>query len=151
MRALASSFVSGGDDYLFLLFDGSCQVRATTSPATALAAAAAMIVALLLSACTCSAAHACPSPVALTGCGLLLHARSSVAAGAAGNKWQIQKWISPTVWASTARGLLFLVRCVLTGRLVLHHGDTTSAHGYTAVRLFGIKFMGKYVVLEGRN
>ena len=55
------------------------------------------------------------SPVALTGCGLLLHARSSVAAGAAGNKWQIQKWIFPTVWASTARALLFLVRCVLTG------------------------------------
>jgi hypothetical protein len=41
VRALASSFVSGGDDYLFLLFDGSCMVRATTSPATALAAAAA--------------------------------------------------------------------------------------------------------------
>jgi hypothetical protein len=49
VRALASSFVSGGDDYLFLLFDGSCKVRATTSPATALAAAAAAIVALLCS------------------------------------------------------------------------------------------------------
>ena len=49
VRALASSFVCGGDDYLFILFDGSSQVRATTSPATALAAATATSVALLLS------------------------------------------------------------------------------------------------------
>ena len=76
VRALASSFVCGGDDYLFVLVVGSSQVRATTSLATALAAAAAASVALLLSTCACSAAHACPPPMALTDCGLLLHARS---------------------------------------------------------------------------
>ena len=77
VRALASSFVSGGDDYLFILFDGSCKVYATTSPAAALAAAAAAIVALLLSACACSAARACPPPMSLTGCELLPHAHIS--------------------------------------------------------------------------
>ena len=76
--ALAASFVSGGDDYLFILFDGNYQVRATTSPAAALAAAAAAIAALLPSASVhAPAAHdACPPPMALTGCGLLPHARS---------------------------------------------------------------------------
>ena len=59
MRALTPSFVSGGDDYLFLLVDGSCKVRVTSSPVAALAAAAAAIVALVpllaaVSACTCS-------------------------------------------------------------------------------------------------
>ena len=78
VRALASSFVSGDDDYVFILFDGNYKVRASTSPATVLAAAAA-IVALLLSAWH---AHAlCFSHAGThgpdTGRGLLLHARSS--------------------------------------------------------------------------
>jgi hypothetical protein len=47
VRALTSSFVCGGDDYLLILFDGNSHVRAITSPAAALAAAAAAIAALL--------------------------------------------------------------------------------------------------------
>jgi hypothetical protein len=89
VRALASSFVSGDDDYLFILFDGNYKVRASTSPATVLAAAAA-IVALLLSAWH---AHAlCFSHAGTHGphrswtaaaCAQLL------AAGVACDKWQI--------------------------------------------------------------
>ena len=75
--ALAASFVSGGDDYLFILFDGNYQVRATTSPAAALAAAAAAICAPPLGMRCAIAAHTYPPPMALTGCGLLPHARSS--------------------------------------------------------------------------
>ena len=59
VHALTPFFVSGGDDYLFLLIDGSCKVRATSSPVVALAAAAAVIVALVtllaaVLACACS-------------------------------------------------------------------------------------------------
>ena len=66
VRALTPSFVSGGDDYLFLLADGSCKVRATSSPATTLASAAAAIVALVtllaaVSACACSVLRYMPS------------------------------------------------------------------------------------------
>ena len=39
VRARAPRFVCGGDDYLFILFYGSCKVCATISPAAALAAA----------------------------------------------------------------------------------------------------------------
>ena len=54
VRARAPRFVCGGDDYLFILFDGSCKVCATTSPAAALAAAAAAICAPPLGMrCTC--------------------------------------------------------------------------------------------------
>ena len=69
--------VCGGDDYLFILFDGSCKVCATTSPAAALAAAAAAICAPPLGMRCAIAAHTYPPPMALTGCGLLPHARSS--------------------------------------------------------------------------
>ena len=66
--ALAASFVSGGDDYLFILFDGNYQVRATTSPAAALAAAAAAICAPPLGMRCAIAAYTYPPPMALTGC-----------------------------------------------------------------------------------
>ena len=77
VRARAPRFVCGGDDYLFILFDGSCKVCATTSPAAALAAAAAAICAPPLGMRCAIAAHTYPPPMALTGCGLLPHARSS--------------------------------------------------------------------------
>jgi hypothetical protein len=77
VRARAARFVCGGDDYLFILFDGSCKVCATTSPAAALAAAAAAICAPPLGMRCAIAAHTYPPPMALTGCGLLPHARSS--------------------------------------------------------------------------
>jgi hypothetical protein len=111
VRALASSFVSGDDDYLFILFDGNYKVRASTSPATVLAAAAA-IVALLLSAWH---AHAlCFSHAGTHGphrswtaaaCAQLL------AAGVACDKWQIQKWPFATVSATVARSVVWCV-CV---------------------------------------
>jgi hypothetical protein len=75
VRARTPRFASGGDDYLFILFDGSCKVCATTSPAAALAAAAAAICAPPLGTCAARAAHTCPLPMALTGCGMLLSAR----------------------------------------------------------------------------
>jgi hypothetical protein len=77
VRARTPRFASGGDDYLFILFDGSCKVCATTSPAAALAAAAAAICAPPLGMRCAIAAHTYPPPMALTGCGLLPHARSS--------------------------------------------------------------------------
>jgi hypothetical protein len=83
VRARTPPFVYGGDDCLFVLFDGSCEVRAITSPAGALAgalaaAAAAILLPLLGMAVRAPppAAHACPPPMALTGCGLLLRAPS---------------------------------------------------------------------------
>ena len=94
--ALAASFVSGGDDYLFILFDGNYQVRATTSPAAALAAAAAAICAPPLGMrCTC-----CSRVPSAHGADRLwnaaLCARLS-AAGVAGDNWQIQNWPFATV------------------------------------------------------
>ena len=53
------------------------KVCATTSPAAALAAAAAAICAPPLGMRCAIAAHTYPPPMALTGCGLLPHARSS--------------------------------------------------------------------------
>ena len=58
-------------------------LAATTSSRSRLQAASSSrwrraprsIVALLLSACACSVAHACPSPMDLTGCVILLSAR----------------------------------------------------------------------------
>jgi hypothetical protein len=95
VRALASSFVSGDDDYLFILFDGNYKVRASTSPATVLAAAAAAIVALLLSACACSAARACPPPMSLTGCELLPHAHISSQLGWRAKSRKIESGLLP--------------------------------------------------------
>ena len=77
VRARTPLFVCGGDDYLFILIVGSCKVSATTSPAAALAAAAAAICAPPLGMRCAIAAHTYPPPMALTGCGLLPHARSS--------------------------------------------------------------------------
>ena len=117
VRARTPPFVYGGDDYLFVLFDGSCEVRAITSPAGALAAAAAAILLPLLGmarvcapaahghACpppmallpllgmaVCApAAHACPPPMALTGSLGCCCVRPALAAGVAGDKWEIQK------------------------------------------------------------
>ena len=111
VRALASSFVCGGDDYLFVLIIGSSQVRATSSLATALAAVAAASVALLLSTCACSAAHACPPPMALTGCGLLPHARSSRQLGWRVISGKFRSGLFPQ-FGLRSRALCCLVRCV---------------------------------------
>jgi hypothetical protein len=112
VRALASSFVSGDDDYLFILFDGNYKVRASTSPATVLAAAAAAIVALLLSAwhahALCFSHAGTHGPhrswtAAACACAQLL------VAGVACDKWQIQKWLFATVSATVGPALLFNV------------------------------------------
>ena len=104
MRARTPRFACGGDDYLFILFDGISPVRAIPPPAAATAAATAAIAAQLLSARVCCAAHSCPPPMGLTGRGLLLPARylcaQLLAAGVACDKWQIQKWPFATVSAS---------------------------------------------------
>ena len=76
MHARTPRFACGGDDYLFILFDGISPVRAIPPPAAATAAATAAIAAQLLSARVCCAAHSCPPPMGLTGRGLLLPARS---------------------------------------------------------------------------
>ena len=84
VRALASSFVCGGDDYLFVLIVGSSQVRAIASPAAAAAAAAAIAALLLLSACACSVllTHAlCPWPSQAVDCSRMRAALGSWGSG----------------------------------------------------------------------
>ena len=112
VRALTSSFVCGGDDYLFILFDGNSQVRATPSPAAALAAAAAAIAALLPSASVHALllTHALrPWPSQAVACAQLL------AAGVACDNWQIQKWPFATVSAAVARCVVSLSLCCCSG------------------------------------
>ena len=79
VRARTPRFACGGDDYLFILFDGISQVRAIPPPAPATAAATAAIAAprscCRVSVLCCSLAS-CPLPMGLTGRGLLLPARS---------------------------------------------------------------------------
>jgi hypothetical protein len=111
--ALAASFVSGGDDYLFILFDGNSQVRATTSSAAALAAAAAAAIAALLPSASVHAlllTHALrPWPSQAVACAQLL------AAGVACDNWQIQKWPFATVSAAVARCVVSLSLCCCSG------------------------------------
>ena len=100
VRARTPRFVCGGDDYLFILFDGISQVRAIPPPALATAAATAAIAAprsccrheraVLLT----RALH----PWASQGvdcCSLRL-----LAGGVACDKWHIQKWPFATASAS---------------------------------------------------
>ena len=107
VRARAPRFVCGGDDYLFILFDGSCKVCATTSPAAALAAAAAAICAPPLAMrCTC-----CSRVPSAHGADRLwnaaLCARLS-AAGVAGDNWQIQNSLAVCHCLSISRALSYL-------------------------------------------
>jgi hypothetical protein len=132
VRALASSFVSGDDDYLFILFDGNYKVRASTSPATVLAAAAAAIVALLLSAWH---AHALcfshmPAPMALTDCRLQLHACSFWQLGWRVTSGKFRSGLLPQ-FRHQLRALLLFVECVMDIQAsdhpsvehAMHHGD----------------------------
>jgi hypothetical protein len=132
VRALASSFVSGDDDYLFILFDGNYKVRASTSPATVLAAAAAAIVALLLSAWH---AHALcfshmPAPMALTDCRLQLHACSFWQLGCRVTSGKFRSGLLPQ-FRHQLRALLLFVECVMDIQAsdhpsvehAMHHGD----------------------------
>jgi hypothetical protein len=91
VRARMPPFVCGGDDYLFVLFDGSSQVRAIASPASAIAAAAAAIAALLpLShhvhalALLTHACHLCPWASQAEDCCTI-----RAALGGWGGAWQV--------------------------------------------------------------
>jgi peptidoglycan/LPS O-acetylase OafA/YrhL len=111
VRARTPRFVCGGDDYLFILFDGISQVRAIPPPAPATAAATAAIAAAAvgMSVLCCSlvpTAHGPHRSWTAAPCAQLL------ATGVACDKWRIQKWPFATVSTSAACTLLF-VECVM--------------------------------------
>ena len=122
VRACSQPFVCGGDDYLFVLFDGSCKVRATSSPAAALAAAAAAIVALLLCsvlacACLCAELHAlCPWPSQAVDCGF-----THAATGSRGGGWQVANSkvaFCHSLSSGSVRSVVVCVWCCVPYRIV---------------------------------
>ena len=109
VRACSQPFVCGGDDYLFILFDGSFQVRAVVSPVASLAGAAAAPLRSPPSAHCAVALVLLTSrvPSVLTGRGIRLAARGFQQLGWRVKSGKFESGLLPHFHFNCARSLLW--------------------------------------------